>query len=374
MSAKGRVLHFIDTTGPGGAETIFLQLATGLRERGWDAQAVLVGPGWVMDSARRLELPVELIRTRGRFDLSYVRRLRRLVVERGIRLIQAHLFSPAVYASAVGLTTRTPVVATFHGTSDTVAGSASRSLRYRLIDRQAEVVCVSEPLTDTLRSLSLLRPERLHVIHNGIDIDAFAAADGRALRQELGVAEDAFLVGALGNFRSMKDYPNLLRAAAQLAGERRIVFAIAGQMSEPLHTELQRLRDELGLRDRVAFWGFRQDVPEVLAAYDVLAISSSSEGFSLAAIQAMAAGTPVVATRSGGPEQIITDGKDGLLVPARSPEALAAGIRRYAEDPALRERMAAAASETVRARFSVHSMLDGYERVYERATTRARRG
>ena len=82
-----------------------------------------------------------------------------------------------------------------------------------------------------------------------------------------------------------------------------------------------------------------------MAAFDVLAISSSSEGFSLAAIQAMAAGTPVVATRSGGPEQIITDDVDGLLVPTRSPVDLAAAIRRLVAEPALGTRLANAARD-----------------------------
>src|SRR5690606_25498155 len=122
------------------------------------------------------------------------------------------------------------------------------------------------------------------------------------------------------------------RAAAHLSPDQRLAFAVVGQRTEPLHEELCALRDSLGLRDRVAFWGFREDAPEVMAAFDVLAISSKSEGFSLAAVQAMAAGTPVVATRSGGPEEILTDGVDGILVERRSPEALAYGIRTILED------------------------------------------
>ena len=113
----------------------------------------------------------------------------------------------------------------------------------------------------------------------------------------------------------------------------------------------------------MSFW-LRSDVPNVMAAFDVLAISSSSEGFSLAAIQAMAAGTPVVATRSGGPEQMITDEKDGLLVPAGSPVDLAQAVRRLAQEPALGIRLANAAGETATERYSLSAMIESYQGLY----------
>ncbi len=363
-SERPTVLHFIDTTGPGGAETVFLQLAAGLRDRGWPPRTVLTGPGWVLDAVRELELPVDVVETRGRFDTAYIRALHRLVREHRVGLIHAHLFSPAVYASLVGALARVPVVATFHGASDASCDGLGRRLRYRLIDRNARVVCVSEPLKALLQSLAPVRAERLDVIPNGVDIRAFATGDGRSVREEHGVGDQDILVGALGNVRAAKDFHTLLRAAAELQDDRRLHFAIVGERTEPLHGQLVELRDRLGLSDRLSFWGFRSDVPDVMAAFDILAISSSSEGFSLAAIQAMAAGTPVVATRSGGPEQIMTDGVDGLLVPTRSPVDLAAAIRRLVAEPALGTHLANAARTTARERFSLSAMLDGYHELY----------
>jgi len=363
---SGNVLHFIDTTGPGGAETIFLQVAEGMSRRGWGGCAAITGPGWVLDTAHQRGLTVELVPTRGRFDLSYIARLRGIVRRHRIDLIHAHLFSPAVYASAVSAWTGVPVVATLHGASCIIPGGLPTRLRYRLINRQARVVCVSESLRDDLHALSVIHPSQVHVIHNGTDPSVYASASGQSVRREHRIAEDAILVGALGNMRPAKDFPTFLRAAAALAGDARFRFAIVGECSEPLCSELRKLADELGITDRVGFWGFRDDVPEVLAAFDVLAISSDSEGFSLAAIQAMAAGTPVVATRSGGPEQILTDGVDGLLVPVRDPVALAAAIRRVVEDTTLAGQLTAAARRTMEARFSLETMLDGYEALYRR--------
>ncbi len=359
------VLHVIDTTGPGGAETVFLQLADGLRGRGWKPRMAVVGRGWVLDRVRELDLPVDLLPTEGRLDVRYARTMAALVRRHDIRLIQAHLFSPAVYTSAVGLWTGTPVAATFHGNSDIDAGSFGRRLRFRLLARAARVVCVSESLGRELARTGLVPANRARVIHNGVDMRAFGSADGEVVRREHGVPVGAVLVGALGNVRPAKDYATLLRAAAILRDDPRLRFAIVGERTEPLYGELLALRSQLGLEDRVSFWGFREDVPEILAAFDVLAISSSTEGFSIAAIQAMAAGTPVVATRSGGPEGIITDGQDGVLVAPGSPESLAAGLRRCAEDPEWAAQLAVRAQRTVRDRFSLESMLDAYESLYD---------
>jgi glycosyltransferase involved in cell wall biosynthesis len=362
---RPRVLHFIDTTGPGGAETVFLSVADGMRARGWDARAIVVGPGWVLDRVHALDLPVDVVETHGRLDTRYLRSLRSVVRRHGIGLIHAHLLSPAVYATAVGLTTGTPVVSTFHGASDVTVAGRRRTLRHRLVERGGTVVCVSEPLRDDLAVSVGARSANVRVIHNGVDVDRFAAADGRAVRRAFGIADDTVLVGALGNVRPAKDYQTLLRAAALCPPDVSINFAIVGEPTEPLYGELCALRDELGLGGRVAFWGFRDDVPEVLSAFDILAISSESEGFSLAAVQAMAAGTPVVATRSGGPERIITHGVDGMLVPARSPSSLAAAIRQLAACATMRERFAQAARQTVVQRFSMGRMLDEYEQLYD---------
>lgn len=357
------ILHLIDTTGPGGAETVFLNLAHGMRDRGWESHVVVIGPGWVLDQVERAGLPVTVVETRGKLDFGYLMELVKVVRHNRIRLIHAHLFSPAVYASMVGTLTRVPVVATFHGSSDTNIADRSLRLRFRLIASAATVVCVSEALRAELDN-GLGRSRGVHVIHNGVDQSAFYGADGAEFRRSMGIPHDAILIGALGNLRPAKDFANFLRAAALLAADRRMVFAIAGECSEPWYGELLQLRRELDLDDRFSFLGFTEDPASALAAFDVLAISSSSEGFSLAAIQAMAAGTPVVATRSGGPDQIITDGVDGLLVPVGHSEALANAVRTLVNDDGLRVNLISSARQTVARRFSLGAMLDGYETLY----------
>jgi glycosyltransferase involved in cell wall biosynthesis len=166
--------------------------------------------------------------------------------------------------------------------------------------------------------------------------------------------------------RGPKAYDVLLRAAALLATDSmpsRVV--IVGDTSGTVYPGLTALASSLALGSRVSFAGFRQDVPEVLRAFDALALSSRTEGFSLATVQAMATGIPVVATRSGGPEEILEDGVTGLLVPTDDPAALAAAMRRLRDQPELRDRLAQAGPQSVRARFNRSAMIEAYQRLYD---------
>jgi glycosyltransferase involved in cell wall biosynthesis len=141
-------------------------------------------------------------------------------------------------------------------------------------------------------------------------------------------------------------------------------FVVAGDVRGPQGESLLRQRDALGLADYVTFLGFREDVWDVLGALDVYVSTSQSEGFSLTAVQALATGVPVVATRSGGPEEIVTDGQTGFLVEVGAVGAIAGALMRLVRDPALRASLGRAGPPSVTTRFTLRRMLDAYEKVY----------
>ena len=124
--------------------------------------------------------------------------------------------------------------------------------------------------------------------------------------------------------------------------------------------ELQRLQAELGLQGRVHFLGSRNDVPAVLLDLDLFVLSSYTEGFSLALVEAMATGLATIATKSGGPEGIVDADATGILVPPRDPQALAEAIRRALNDQTLRRCLGSAAKAAVTYRFSSERMLAAY--------------
>ena len=361
------ILHLIDTTGPGGAETVFTDLVRGLDPTRFRSVVVTAGPGWVEDTVRESGVAGHTIPQRGKFAVGYARRLRALMRLEQVDLVHAHLVGASVYAGLAALGTAIPVLGTIHGHADLPISDRLALLRYGVLRLGAShVVAVSEALRQAFVGRAHFPAIRTSVIYNGIDLDCFVPGNTPAFRRELGIGPDEFVFGALGNVRAPKAYDVLLRAAALLATETascRVV--IVGDTSGSVFPELQRLHTSLGLGDRVIFAGFRRDVPQVLRGFDALALSSRTEGFSLATVQAMATAIPVVATRSGGPEEILEDGVTGLLVPTDDPAALAAAMRRVRDDASLRLRLSASGPPAVMARFDRRAMLEAYQRLYD---------
>jgi glycosyltransferase involved in cell wall biosynthesis len=366
------ILHVISTTGPGGAETVFVELAKGLSTRGWHSFAAITGRGWVYDALVANGLAPITTPIHGAFDLRYLVALCSLVRKHRIRLIQTHLFASALYGSLTGLLCRVPVVCTFHGQPDVTGEGTFRATKFRIIDRgAAKVIFVSESLRRFFASTSHLAGERSGVIVNGIDDGVFAPRRDTSMRQELGVGDSELLVGAVGNVRPAKSYEVLLKAAAILLRSTPAYrFVIVGEAEGALYRELLALRDQLGLRDKLAFIGFRDAVQRVMNNLDVCVSTSSSEGFSLSVVEAMACGVPVVATKSGGPEEIITHGQNGFLVEVGSPERVAWAVERLRREPDVRERFARQGREIVQARFTLKRMVDAYESLYHQCVQR----
>jgi glycosyltransferase involved in cell wall biosynthesis len=364
------ILHLSESVGVGGAETVFIQLATlGSNDRLRNL-AALPGPGWAADALNAAgvrPLHVSISRSGSPVDLGLYRSIVRLIRDYDVDLVQSHSLGISVYSCLAGLRTRTPVVCTLHGVVDLGRADRNRRIKLGILRRgAAKIVLVSNHLQEKLLAESRIPEDRTAVVYNGVDCDRHSMAQDRTFRAELEIDDDSFLFGAVGNVRAPKAYDNLLRAAAiAVTSNPKMRFAVVGEGSGKLLDELLRLRAELGLEDIVQFAGFRQDVSVPLRNFDGFVLSSRSEGFPIAPIQAMAAGLPAVATRCGGPEEQITDGVDGLLVPPENPQALASAMLRVASDASLRAQLGQAARATARARFSLTKMLSSYEEMYQ---------
>lgn len=366
------VLHLIDTGGPGGAETVFLHTATGLDPARFSARCVMSRDDWLADELRRRGFAADILPASGSFNLGYLRQLASITRESGTQLIVAHLYGSAVYGAVLSLVTGIPMVAVLHGQSDIANSGRLASVKRLLVRaRPRHLVFVSARLRDELAAAIGADADRCIVIANGVDVAKFSAGGDRALRTELALPADAILVGAVGNIRRPKDYPVLLHAAQRLVSiSPRYHFAIAGEGSGSLFEELKSLRDSLGLAGHVHFLGMRKDVAGLLPNFDVYALSSITEGFSIACVEAMAAGVPVVATRSGGPEEIVEHGRSGLLVPTRDPEAMASAIEQIVTKPEWAATLTRAARERVAQKFTLQAMLDAYAALFEQTAKR----
>jgi glycosyltransferase involved in cell wall biosynthesis len=363
-SAK-TILHVIDTTGPGGAETVFIQLADKLRQRGFRCIVAIRGPGWVCEQLVAHGFTPYIIPAKGSFNWRFLRELLRLIRRERVDVIQSHLLGSNVYCAMAGLIARKPVIATFHGMVDVGPNERFRSLKLWLMNRGvAHFVAVSKSLREAIDREGLLDPNKCAIIYNGIDLSLYGKTDSRTLRNRLGLADDSILIGSLGNIRAAKGYDLLIHAA------RRVIeffpqahFVIAGEPKSSLQRQLDELCVQLGVTDHVHFLGFCSDSAAFLAQLDYFLLSSTSEGLSIATIEALATELPAVITRCGGPEEILAADRGGLLVAADA-EAIAAGLLQLLHDPVAAQRLAAEGRQTVRQRFDVTTMLDDYCRLY----------
>jgi glycosyltransferase involved in cell wall biosynthesis len=228
------------------------------------------------------------------------------------------------------------------------------------------LVCVSRGVE--AQAATVCRLAARHVIPDGFDLDAFLSRpveDPRGLRARYGIAGSARVVACVGGIQRRKGQLDLVEAAAPLAREfPDLVFALAGGAGDAEYLAALDARiAELGLRRHVRRIGFEPDIRNLLSLSEALVHPSHSEGLGLAILEAMAAGLPVVATRCGGPEEIVEDGVSGLLAPVGSPGELAAALRRLLADPEGARAMGRAAAKRARA-FSLEESARRMEEVY----------
>ncbi|OGP61745.1 MAG: hypothetical protein A2V67_10320 [Deltaproteobacteria bacterium RBG_13_61_14] len=209
-----------------------------------------------------------------------------------------------------------------------------------------------------------LDPARIKVIPNGIALAELDRADRGIVRREFGISSEAPLLGTIGRLHPQKGVDLLLRALRELKGQfPALKTLIVGE--GPALPALRALASDLGLVQDVIFTGLRRDVPNILAAADLLVLASRWEGMPNVVLEAFAAGRAVVATRVGAVEEMVQDGETGILVPAEDPPALARAIGSLLADPPGRARLAAAGRARVEKEFSLEKMVRLTQELYE---------
>jgi glycosyltransferase involved in cell wall biosynthesis len=329
-------------------------------EPDYRASAGILKSGWLADELARRDLRVERFRLRAPLDPRLVLELARHFRQAAVDLVHAHEFTMNVYGAAAGFIARVPVIATVHGRGY-YAAKARRLTALGLAARSGAIlVAVSTDIQAFLRTR--LGLDHVRVVPNGIDLERPARGDRERGRRAIGVGPEAIVVGNVGNLYPVKGHRALVAALAEL--DPNVHLAIAGRGAE--EAGLRSLAGDLGIAARVHLLGYREDTPDLLAASDIYALPSLYEGQSLALIEAMAAGLPVVATEVGGnPEVLGRSEVEGLFVPPSDPAALARALARMAADRALRARLGAAARARARSEFSLDAMLGRYRALYD---------
>ena len=359
------ILHLIDTTGPGGAETIFIELSDRLRSDRCKSVVVIRGPGWVRDMLVNRGFTPHIVDSKGSFNFNYLRQLVKIIRKEKIELIQAHLLGASVYACLAGFLTRTPVIAILHGVVD-FNEERLLNVKFLVLNKFAsKIVLVSKDLLKQLKERVSINESKLSIIYNGVDASEYISDRKDTLKQELRFGADDLLIGCVGNIRPAKGYDILLEAAAILVKDvDNVKFVIVGDKKNKLYNDLIRQREVLGLNDVVHFLGFREDIPSFLRNIDIFTMSSISEGCPVSVIEAMSSGVPMVVTDCGGLREMVTPDESAVMCEPGSAESLYLGLKKVIDDQELRERLVYNAKEVVEERFTMEAMLSFYRKIY----------
>ena len=362
------ILHTIETSGPGGAETSLLLLASKLNRDRYRSLALLPREGWLSEQLRDAGVPVFFADSKKWYDFHLVREMRRLIDHERVDLIHSQLPGQNFYSSLVGWLNARKTVVTYQGKIELTRSQGWKgTLRQTTIRRLADaVVAVSDDVGALLRQ-SDFPAKKVVRIYNAIDVRRLQVTGNGHLRHNLRLPEGSKLVGTVANIRVPKGYAFLIQAARMVIDRiPQAHFVAVGDIDPELSKPLFELVEKLGLRNQFHFLGFRSDVPEILSELDVFVLASTSEGLPLALLEAMAAGKPAVATQCGGPAEVIKNGVTGLLVAPGEPSAIASALLELLTSQELAARLAQAGRAKVREEFALGKMLEQYEALYER--------
>src|SRR5881628_714309 len=346
------ILHTEASLGLGGQELRILAETRWLRNHGWGALVACQPGSGLLAEARAAEVDAVAVRMRGVVDLGALWALRRLMRARAVSLVHTHSSTDSWLGALAARSLGLPVVRSRH---------VSIAIRSALVYRLA----TSGEAVRALVVAAGIPPERVVAIPPGVDTTRFhPAVSGAAVRGELRLGAGEPLVGLVANIRGSKGHNVFLEAARQiLAVAPRARFVIVGDGVG--YEDVRRRVTALGLAERVTMAGFRRDIPEVMAALDVLVLPSiRSEATSQVIPQALAVGTPVVATTVGGSPELLRDGETGRLVPPDDAHALAGAVLEILRDPARARTMARAGQATVAARLTLDAAMTRTAAVY----------
>lgn len=363
-SRPRRVLFVITSMPVGGAETLLVNLVRRLDRSRFAPEIVCLKERGPLGEELAAELPVHAGLLSHKFDVRVVPRLRRLLRQplaaEAVVTVGAgdKMFWGRLAAKLAGV----PVVASaLHSTGwpDGVG-----RLNRLLTPWTDAFIAVADAHARHLWENERFPAEKVYTIYNGVDCDHFQPQDGAAVRRELGLDAAAPVVGILAALREEKNHELFLAGAQRIRQTLPLAqFLIVGD--GPRRRELESLATAFGLEDSVRFLGSRNDVPRLLAACDLVTLTSYNEAAPVSILEALAVGVPVVASNVGSVHETVVDGETGRLFPAGNLDAYVAATLELLGNPAAAKRCGAEGRRRVVAHWSLEAMVRGYERLIE---------
>jgi len=362
MSEKLTILQYITPSRLGGAEEYFLRLIKSLRAAGHRVIVVTKRDTPLRFEIEKCDVELHAWHTRGKGDIATLGRLCRLIRRNRVDVINTHLTTASWLGNMAGRLTGVPVVAHVHAADSKTFFQFAHYL-----------VAIAKGVEQHLLAQGVPQ-EKIHLLYYGIDLERYAhALPVREAKVRLGLPEEARTVGVVGHLSPRKGHRFLIEALHRIEAETgpvHAVFAGEGDLEETLREQAAAL----GMSERVHFLGFRRDVIEVVSAFDVFVLPSLKEGLSIAVMEAMSLGRPVIATNIAGMPEVVRDGETGLLVPPEDVDALAVALVKLLNDPAFAARVAHNGRRFLEEKFDQRDCLAEVERFFHRVVAEWRDG
>lgn len=360
MAKTAKIILHLDSelSWRGGQQQLFY-LINGLRKRNFVNFLACPRASALLERAKEEGISVFPLSLKGEWDIFSSLKIRKLIKHFKVDILHCH----SSHAHAIGLMALLFIkdcrLIVSRRVDFPIRKNVLSNYKYKNVDK---FIAISDGIKNVLLQGGV-KENKITVVHDGIDIAHFQCQEqARSLFNELGLQEGNPVVGNVAALAPHKHQQNLLAAAKIVVQSIPTAqFLIVGEGE--LESELKELTKRLGIEKNVNFAGFRKDVPQLLTIFDVFVVSSYLEGLGSSTLEAMAAGLPVAATRTGGIPEIVQDGINGLLVPPRDSQSLATAMITLLSDKERRKTMGAASRKIVE-NFSVEKMVEGNSNVY----------
>lgn len=364
------ILHIINSLEIGGAERVAIDLCSGLSHRGRRSILVTIEDGGPFEEVLNTkEIYFAIMGKKPGFRPTLTFKLLKLFREQNIQAIITHNYSPFRYGTIANLLYgNKPLIHVHHARSFTDTDE-KRPISERLLAFFAKkIVAVSDDLKQNIISHDNLPSDKVCVIPNGIDENAYnVTVDVRFKKNGLSLEQDTFVLGCCARLSEQKGHIYLLKALAMYHSDEasvdwHLLLVGDGELMKMLQHEAQNL----GIADRVSFLGSRIDVPDLLKVFDIFILTSIWEGMPLTILEAMAAARPIICTDVGGVSEVITNQKEGLLVPPRDIIGIYHAIKALIASPDLRNKLSTRAQDVFKKKYSLSRTLDRYEEIIDK--------
>lgn len=352
------ILQIISGRGVNGALVYCKILSEELVERGHNVTVVCKPNSWVEANIDQQKVPV-VESSLARFPLTELKRIANLVREKNIDLIHTHMTRGQNFGVALKLMTGIPVVATAH--------NRHFELHWNLNDF---VIANSSSTYKFQNRINMVPAKRMKTIYCCSDFEHLKQASDSAVtsvRRQITSSADDVLIGLIGEIATRKGHKYLVQAMPNIVEQipnARFVFVGRFGRKQPHVRKMRRFLLENGLAGRVKWVGRKSNVAEYLSACDITVMPSLQEPLGLVAIESLMAGTPIVASATGGLVEIVQHNQNGLLVPPADSTALADSIIKLASNPDLRQQLGKRCRQSVADKFAPRNLIDQVEQVY----------